>query len=140
LAELLLKKLIACRERIERIRAKLPENAASILTDDLLEAFLSFHIFLLVQDASDIANHLVAANGLGIPGSQRDAFLALARAGTIARETAVAMGAAAGLRNRIAHAYGDVDPVRLVEEAPEGLAAIGRFLDEIGATISALGA
>jgi hypothetical protein len=35
-AELLLKKLIACRERIERIRAKLPESSASILTDDLL--------------------------------------------------------------------------------------------------------
>jgi uncharacterized protein YutE (UPF0331/DUF86 family) len=140
LAELLLKKLIACRERIARIRAKLPENAASILTDDLLEAFLSFHIFLLVQDASDIANHLVAAKGLGIPGSQRDAFLALARAGSIARETAVAMGAAAGLRNRIAHAYGDVDPVRLVEEAPEGLAAIGRFLDEIAASINSLDA
>jgi uncharacterized protein YutE (UPF0331/DUF86 family) len=38
------------------------------------------------------------------------------------------MAAAAGLRNRIAHAYGDVDPVRLVQEAPAGLDVVERFL------------
>jgi uncharacterized protein YutE (UPF0331/DUF86 family) len=46
-----------------------------------LEAYLSFNMFLLIQDASDLANHLVAAKGLGVPTSQRDAFVSLARAG-----------------------------------------------------------
>ena len=80
MAELLLNKVLACRERIERIRRKLPQEPASILSDELLEAFLSFNIFLLIQDASDLANHLVAVKGLSVPTSQRDAFLALARA------------------------------------------------------------
>lgn len=138
MAEVLLKKLLACRQRIERIRARLPTEPARVLSDELLEAFLSFQIFLLVQDASDIANHVVMARGLTIPSSQRDAFLTLARSGLIQQDTALAMGAAAGLRNRIAHAYGDIDPVRLVDEAPAGLAILGRFLDEITGSISAL--
>jgi uncharacterized protein YutE (UPF0331/DUF86 family) len=97
----------------------------------MLEAFLSFHIFLLIQDVVDLATHLVAALGLGIPASQREAFELLAKHGLISAETAQAMGAAAALRNRIAHAYGDIDPVRLVHEAPSGLAAIEHFLNEI---------
>jgi uncharacterized protein YutE (UPF0331/DUF86 family) len=53
----------------------------------------------------------------------------------IDRETAGAMGAVATLRNRIAHSYGDVDPVRLVREAPAGLAVVEHFLNEVAPTL-----
>ena len=139
MAELLLRKLIACRERIDRIRSHLPPDPEGVRSNEMLEAFLSFHIFLLIQDASDLANHLVAAKGLGIPGSQREAFEALARAGMITPASALEMASAAGLRNRIAHAYGDVDPVRLAQEAPAGLAVIERFLDQIADALSEVG-
>jgi uncharacterized protein YutE (UPF0331/DUF86 family) len=39
----------------------------------------------------------------------------------------------ASLRNRIAHAYGDLDPIRMVREAPVGLEIVARFLDELAA-------
>jgi uncharacterized protein YutE (UPF0331/DUF86 family) len=138
-AELLLNKLLSCRERVERIRNSLPAEPSSVLSDERLEAFLAFQIFLLIQDLSDLANHLVAAKGLGVPGSQREAFMALARAGIITTEAALEMAAAAALRNRIAHTYGDVDPVRLVREAPQGLAAITRFLDQMTEPVASLG-
>jgi uncharacterized protein YutE (UPF0331/DUF86 family) len=138
LAELLLNKLAACRERIQKLRSKLPRDAATIRSNELLEAFLSFQLFLLIQDASDIANHLVAAMGLGVPASQREAFELLARAGILTSEVALEMAAAAGLRNRIAHAYGDVYPVRLVQEAPAGLAVIERYLDLVGPVVATL--
>jgi uncharacterized protein YutE (UPF0331/DUF86 family) len=137
-AELLLSKLIACRDRIARIRSRLPADPAAIRQDELLEAFLSFHIFLLIQEASDLANHLVALKGLGVPTSQREAFMALAGAGLITAESASAMSGAAGLRNRIAHTYGDLDPVRLVQEAPVGLAALERFLDQLTPAVVSL--
>lgn len=38
----------------------------------------------------------------------------------------------------LAHAYGDVGPVRLVAEAPQGLAVVARFLDEVTGTIQSL--
>jgi len=49
----------------------------------------------------------------------------------IAAETARAMGQMASLRNRIAHSYGDLDPVRMVREAPTGLAHVEKLLDEL---------
>ncbi len=133
MSELLLRKLLACRDRIERIRRALPPRAEDVTQDERLEAFLSFHIFLLLQDAADLAAHLVAERGLGLPSSQREAFDLLASANIIHPETARAMGAAVGLRNRIAHRYGELDPVRLVREAPLGLDAVARFLDQLAA-------
>jgi uncharacterized protein YutE (UPF0331/DUF86 family) len=52
-------------------------------------------------------------------------------AGLISTDSATAMGALASLRNRIAHTYGGVDPVRMVREAPEGLSAVSHFLAEL---------
>lgn len=51
---------------------------------------------------------------------------------------ALEMAAAAGLRDRIAHAYGDVDPVRLVQETPAGLGAVERFLVRITPAIATI--
>lgn len=137
MGELLLRKALACRNRIEKIRAALPADPNQILADERLEAFVAFNIFLLVQDAVDLAAHLVAARGLGVPGSHRETFETLAAAGILSRESAEAMGQMAALRNRVAHAYGDLDPVRMVREAPTGLEMVGRFLDELAGCLSA---
>jgi hypothetical protein len=60
MSEALTRKLLACQQRIARVRAALPVRAEQVLDDERLEAFLSFHIFLLLQDAADLATHLVA--------------------------------------------------------------------------------
>lgn len=101
------------------------------MTDERLEAFIAFHLFLLVQDAVDLAAHLVAEQGLGVAGSLRETFQMLSSAGLISAESAASMGGLASLRNRIAHTYGGVDPVRMVREAPGGLDAVSRFLVEL---------
>jgi uncharacterized protein YutE (UPF0331/DUF86 family) len=64
-------------------------------------------------------------------------FDTLAGAKLIAHTTAEAMAASASLRNRIAHVYGTVDVVRIGREAPTGLDAVGRFLDEIADALTA---
>lgn len=136
MGEILVKKALACRDRIQKIRAALPANPADIRSDERTEAFISFNLFLLIQDAIDIAAHVIADSGLALPASHRESFEALAQAGILSRETATQMAAMASLRNRIAHSYGDVDPVRLATEAPQGLAHATRFLDEITARIA----
>lgn len=135
MGELLLRKALACRNRIEKIRAALPADASEILADERLEAFVAFNIFLLVQDAVDLAAHLVAARGLAVPGSHRETFRTLADAGILSRQSADGMGQVAALRNRLAHAYGDLDPVRMVREAPVGLEIVRRFLDELAGSL-----
>ena len=84
----------------------------------------------------DLATHLVAARGLAVPGSQREVFEALAAANLISESTSRAMGAIAALRNRIAHTYGDLDVVRMVREAPEGLDRVESFLEELATVIA----
>ena len=133
MSEILLRKMIACRDRIARIRAALPADPEAIVRDERLEAFISFNLFLLVQDSIDLAAHLIAERAIGVPDSQREAFELLASKGLLSRETADGMGAMASLRNRIAHAYGDLDPVRMAREAPTGLEIVTRFLDQLAA-------
>jgi uncharacterized protein YutE (UPF0331/DUF86 family) len=139
LGELLVKKALACRDRIEKIRRALPVRPEEIRQDERTESFISFQMFLLIQDLVDLAAHLVSARGLGLPTSQRETFEVLATSGAISREIAAAMAALASLRNRIAHSYGDLDPVRLAREAPAGLTSATRFLDAITSSIQAAG-
>jgi uncharacterized protein YutE (UPF0331/DUF86 family) len=134
--EILLRKALLCRERVAKIRKALPVDPEQLARDEMLEAFVSFNLFLLVQDAVDLAAHLVADRGLGIPGSQREVFEMLARAGLLRPETARTMSALASLRNRIAHSYGELDVVRLGREAPAGLDAVDAYLDEIGGLVA----
>ena len=136
MGDLLLRKALQIRDRIGKVRAALPARPEAVLDDERLEAFLSFQLFLLIQDAVDLASHLVAARGLGVPGSQREVFDLLAGAGLLPGDTARGMGGMIALRNRIAHAYGDLDPVRMVREAPEGLARLETLLDELGGAIA----
>lgn len=135
MGELLLRKAILARDRIEKLRRALPTEPEAVSRDERLEAFLSFHLFLLVQDLVDLAAHVVAARGLGVPASQRELFRALESAGLVSSDTARAMAALASLRNRIAHSYGDLDPVRMVREAPIGLGHAERFLAEIASVL-----
>ncbi len=135
MGELLLRKALLVRDRLAKLRGALPADAEEVSRDERLEAFLSFNLFLLVQDLVDLAAHLVAARGLGVPASQRELFRVLERAGLISAESARAMGALASLRNRIAHSYGELDPVRMVREAPIGLGHAERFLAEITALL-----
>ncbi len=138
MGELLLKKALLCRDRIAKVRRALPEAPEEIAQDERTEAFVSFQIFLLIQDLVDLAAHLIAARALGVPTSHRESFEILAKAGLISSETASAMAALASLRNRIAHSYGDLDPVRLAREAPKGLDRASRFLDEIANAVSSV--
>lgn len=136
MGELLLKKALRVRDRIEKLRQALPSDPTDISRDERTEAFIAFGLFLLIQDSIDLAAHLIAARGLGVPTSHRESFETLTRAGLLSAESASAMAALASLRNRIAHAYGDLDPVRMAREAPHGLDAAAKFLDEISSLLT----
>ena len=65
MGELLVRKAVSCRDRIDKLRAALPATAADVLRDERLEAFISFNLFLLVQDATDIGMQMIAARQRG---------------------------------------------------------------------------
>ncbi len=112
------------------------KDAAAILLEPL-DAFLSdpksrdlslFYLFLAMQECIDLAAHWVADEGWGEPDDAGSAFDVLADRGVIDQETATALRAAAGLRNRIAHGYALLDYGRVHREAQTGIPALRNFL------------
>ena len=87
-----------------------------------------FYLFLAIQECIDLAAHWVADEGWGQPDDAGSTFDLLADRRVIARDTATALRAAAGLRNRIAHGYALLDYERVHREAQDGIPALRTFL------------
>jgi uncharacterized protein YutE (UPF0331/DUF86 family) len=124
--------------KIGRARGWLNDAAAILLNP--LDAFVAdpkgrdlalFYLFLAIQECIDLAAHWVADEGWGEPDDAGSAFDVLADRGVIERDTATALRAAAGLRNRIAHGYALLDYGRVHREAQPGIPALRHFLAAI---------
>jgi uncharacterized protein YutE (UPF0331/DUF86 family) len=123
--------------RLARVRSGIvigPEAFRS--REDLIEQ-VAFNMFLAIQEAADIASHIVTDEGWGTPATLAELFTFMQRNGVIGSETADAMGRGTRLRNLIAHAYGDLDPGKLFAAASAGVGQIERFLAEISAWLAA---
>ncbi len=112
----LVQKLAMLREHVGRIRTRLPATAAAFENDTLVQDAISLNLLVATQEAADIAMHMAADEGWGVPGSYREAFEMLARHGVITAQHARELADIVAVRNRIAHGYGSVDTVRLWNE------------------------
>lgn len=112
---------------LSRGREELARDAAS-------RDLAAFYLFLAIQECIDLAAHWVADDGLAPPEDAASAFDILAERGFIEPKAADALRAAAGLRNRIAHGYSDVDHERVHAEAKEGLQSLRAFLLAVAKT------
>lgn len=87
-----------------------------------------FYLFLAIQECIDLAAHWVVDEDWGPPEDAGGSFDLLRDKGILEPDLAVALRAATGLRNRIGHGYGLLDPERTYDEFPEGAEAVRRFL------------
>jgi len=134
-AELVLRKLAILREHLGRARRRRPEQLDLLEHDDDRKDALAMSVMVALQEAIDVAFHIVVDEGIGVPSSNAEAFELLAKQGVLATPLASRLARAVGLRNRIAHGYASVDTERLWKELPDGLddleayvVAVGRFL------------
>lgn len=87
-----------------------------------------FYLFLAIQECIDLAAHWVVDEDWGPPVDAGESFDILRDKGVLDADLAAALRAATGLRNRIGHGYGFVDPGRTHDEYPAGAEALRRFL------------
>ncbi len=106
----------------------LSRSSEDLARDAASRDLAAFYLFLAIQECIDLAAHWVADDGLAPPEDASSAFDVLAERGFIGPSAADALRAAAGLRNRIAHGYGDVDQERVREEAKHGVKFLREFL------------
>lgn len=119
-----LQKLTTLREYLDRVKRRRPSSAEALRTDVDLQDALALGILVAIQEAVDLAFHIVADEGWGVPSSYGESFEMLARHGVIDASLAKELAAASALRNRIAHGYASVDVERLWAEIPSGVAAL----------------
>jgi len=125
--EVLARKIAAIRGRTARVRELTPPTVAEFLSRRTEAEALILNLYLALQECSDLALHLVADLGLGIPGEPRAAFEALARAGVLSADLSRKLGASVGLRNRIAHEYGGLDMGKVYDAVIRDLGDLEEF-------------
>jgi len=131
---LVLRKLGILRDHAARVARRRPVDPAAFADIDVQDA-LAMSLLVAIQEASDIAMHIVSDEGWGVPSSYADGFMALASRGVLEAALAQQLARMAGLRNRLAHAYAFVDADRLHAELPAGLESLERFARAIAAHV-----
>ena len=102
-------------------------DRADLLADRVRLGDLKYTFQTAIEACIDAAQHVIADRGLGVPASNRAAFLVLADAGLLDHELAVVMSGAVGFRNVLVHGYAEVDDVRVVDHLGQ-LDALRRFV------------
>lgn len=134
--EVLARKLSVLAEFSRRARRRRPSSAEALVQDvELLDA-LSMALLVCIQEAIDIAFHIVVDERWGTPNSYGESFAMLVQNGVLSPELGSAMSNAVGLRNRLAHGYAGVDAARLWAELPRGLDALDEYARRIGGFLS----
>lgn len=128
---LILKKLAILREHVGRVRRRRPDTVEAFTSEVDVQDAAALSFVVAVQEASDIAMHIVADEGWGLPGSYKEAFETLANHGVITVPHAKQLADCARVRNRIVHGYTSVDAERLWVELPSGLDALEQYVEAI---------
>ena len=108
------------REKVRRLR-RTSESLASCLPRDATQLggdrdsldLVSFRVYLAMQEAIDLAAHIIADQGWGPAPSLRDHFVILADKGVVDGALAASLADGIKVRNLIGHAYAEVDPAKL---------------------------
>lgn len=109
-----------CLERIALTRG--PRR--TVLLPIEIEDLVVLNIQRAVQAAIDLASHVVATEGYGLPDSVAASFSLLERQGVLAPELARRLRGMVGFRNIAVHDYQSIDP-RILESI------LARHLDDL---------
>jgi uncharacterized protein YutE (UPF0331/DUF86 family) len=111
-------------------------SEAEYLADDYAEVLAERWLERVIGRMIDINYHLVTELGQPPPRDYYESFLQLGKLKVLDAELARRLAPAAGLRNRIAHEYDEIDPRKVhaaladaIRDIPRYLAAIERHVD-----------
>ncbi len=127
--ELIAKKLALIETRVRELReVAQPERIAKDVRE---ERFVVYTLQTAIQAAIDVASHIVSADRLGEPESNRELFDLLSKNDWLSDPLADTMSAMAGFRNILVHGYQSVD-LEIVRDVVENR------LDDLMAFIHAI--
>lgn len=119
--DLVREKLRRIRGTQDALRGVMPDGAAGLEKDRDRLDLVAFRVYLLMQEAIDLASHVISDQGWGPAPSLREHFVILIEHQVIPAELGTRLAAGIKVRNLIGHAYVDIDPAKMYEAAQEVL-------------------
>lgn len=121
------------REEVDRLRDLAGRPDADLLDSvDALPA-AKYRLIVAIEAATDVADHVIASEGLRPATSFADSFRSLREGGWLEADLADALADAARFRNLLVHGYAEVDDRRVIEIARTRLEDLEAFVGEIAA-------
>jgi len=118
--EILAERVSALERHLKRVSDKLPRKASDFIHGTDASDAVILHLWQAVQLTIDTALSACVALHLGSPSSYATAFFKLSEANFLDKELAVRLAHAVGFRNRIVHAYEDLDMQKIYQIAHAG--------------------
>lgn len=126
--EILAERFAAIERHLRRVKQRLPQVESEFTPlSDASDAVI-LHLWQAIQIVIDMASSACIYLKLGTPVSYADAFLKLGASGYLSNELAIRLSHAAGFRNRIVHAYEDLDMSKVYLIATKGPEDLRQFL------------
>jgi uncharacterized protein YutE (UPF0331/DUF86 family) len=101
------------------------------IQDKILIGGAKYYLQISIESCLDVANHIIASQGLRTPENYADSFKILGENGVIEKELAGNLMQMAKFRNRLVHLYGEIDDRYVYEFLTVNIGDIKRFREII---------
>lgn len=129
--EIASKKINAIRFHLERITAKSNVPLDEFLNCDDAKDIVCHNLFIVLQYIIDICSHIISDEGMEEPVFLSDIADILAKEKVISKELVKPLKSMTGLRNLLAHQYGDIDFRTIYNIVKNNLKDVYALLEDI---------
>lgn len=134
--QVLAERVAAVMRHLDRVQKKLPSSKELFTpSSDATDAVI-LHLWQATQICIDIAVGVCVHHRLGVPSTYAEAFQKLGNGGFLDKELALRLSKAAGFRNRIVHAYENLDLAQIYTIAQTGPEDLKAFLAAVKSSIT----
>jgi uncharacterized protein YutE (UPF0331/DUF86 family) len=119
------------RGNVRKLQQLREEGREAFLGDDVSQAAAERWLQTAVEAVIDVANHVIARLGLGVPRAYSDTIEILVRDGVLPNDRREAFLAMVRFRNRVVHLYDEVAPDEVWRTIEEDLGDFDAFIAAI---------
>jgi uncharacterized protein YutE (UPF0331/DUF86 family) len=131
--ELVTRKTLLIAKDVEALQGLSDMTEEAFLGTSISAVLAERYIERSVGRMIDINFHLLTESGQAPPSDYYQSFVQLAELGVYPSEFAQRIAACAGLRNRIAHEYEDIDPRKLFQAVRRAVHDVPDYLRHVDA-------
>ena len=134
--ELVTRKMVLITSDLDGLRTLAAKPVAEYLVSQTDELVAERLLERIIGRMIDINYHVLTESGQPPPRDYYDSFTDLTKLGILPVDFATRIAACAGLRNRIAHEYDEIDPRKIHEALQDAVKHIPEYLRHVQAFVS----